>query len=285
MNTINFLSYKYKIDPASELVNINGVDKFLEEGRYSINRDNQCATLIIEKFSVNSKICYWIYVLTGENSPYNPEVIDSENDFQNIPNPRSKNQIEQNKQYFGILIPIELTLFSSNKELNKFLQLHYKKSFPPKTIDISPDIVGKEEFEKKLRLIKEIKLKYTQPKQSDFFAMQSEDNLLKMAKLLLGEFPTDDYSEMELDLGIKFKEKNNLKNYFLNLFKKYKLNPEFKNISFVGKTHNNFDIIFNTETFQHKFAIKTSKNDNGMYNEGHIKEKLKHEIVSFTVSL
>ncbi|WP_273790437.1 MULTISPECIES: hypothetical protein [unclassified Bartonella] len=97
---------------------------------------------------MNSKICYWIYVLTGENSPYNPEVIDSENDFQNIPNPRSKNQIEQNKQYFGILIPIEFTLFSSNKELNKFLQLHYKKSFPPKTIDISPDIVGKEEFEK-----------------------------------------------------------------------------------------------------------------------------------------
>ncbi|WP_375675175.1 hypothetical protein [Bartonella sp. CL100XZDX] len=195
---------------------------------------------------MNSKICYWIYVLTGENSPYNPEVIDSENDFQNIPNPRSKNQIEQNKQYFGILIPIEFTLFSSNKELNKFLQLHYKKSFPPKTIDISPDIVGKEEFEKKLLLIKEIKLKYTQPKQLDFFAMQSEDNLLKMAKLLLGEFPTDDYSEKELDLGIKFKEKNNLKNYFLNLFKKYKLNLAFKNISFVGKTHNNFDIIFNT---------------------------------------
>ncbi|WP_375659499.1 hypothetical protein [Bartonella sp. MR30HLJHH] len=106
-----------------------------------------------------------------------------------------------------------------------------------------------------------------------------------MAKLLLGEFPTDDYSEMELDLDIKFKEKNNLKNYFLNLFKKYKLNPAFKNISFVGKTHNNFDIIFNTETFQHKFAIKTSKNDNVMYNEGHIKEKLKHEIVNFTVPL
>ncbi|WP_375678017.1 hypothetical protein [Bartonella sp. AP72JLCBS] len=111
MNTLNFLSYKYKIDPASELVNINDADKFLEEGRYDFNCDNQCATLIIEKFSVNSKICYWIYVLTGENSPYNPEVIDSENDFQNIPNPRSKNQIEQNKQYFGILIPIEFTLF------------------------------------------------------------------------------------------------------------------------------------------------------------------------------
>ncbi|WP_375638593.1 MULTISPECIES: hypothetical protein [unclassified Bartonella] len=93
MNTINFLSYKYKIDPASELVNINDADKFLEEGRYDFNCDNQCATLIIEKFSVNSKICYWIYVLTGENSLYNPEVIDSENDFQNIPNPRSKNQI------------------------------------------------------------------------------------------------------------------------------------------------------------------------------------------------
>ncbi|WP_375667452.1 hypothetical protein [Bartonella sp. CL435QHHD] len=234
---------------------------------------------------MNSKICYWIYVLTGENSPYNPEVIDSENDFQNIPNPRSKNQIEQNKQYFGILIPIELTLFSSNKELNKFLQLHYKKSFPPKTIDISPDIVGKEEFEKKLRLIKEIKLKYTQPKQSDFFAMQSEGNLLKMAKLVLGEFPTDDYTEIEFGLDIKFKEKNNLKEFFLNFFKKYEVNPVFKNISFVGKTHNNFDIIFNTENFQHKFAIKTSKNDNGMYNEGNIKEKLKHEIVNFTVSI
>ncbi len=103
------------------------------------------------------------------------------------------------------MIPIEFTLFSSNKELNKFLQLHYKKSFPPKTIDILPDIVGKEEFEKKLRLIKEIKLKYTQPKQSDFFAMQSEDNLLKMAKLLLGEFPTDDYTKIEFGLDIKFK--------------------------------------------------------------------------------
>ncbi|WP_375672072.1 MULTISPECIES: hypothetical protein [unclassified Bartonella] len=67
-------------------------------------------------------------------------------------------------------------------------------------------------------LIKEIKLKYTQPKQLDFFAMQSEDNLLKMAKLLLGEFPTDDYSEMELDLGIKFKEKNNFKELFFESF-------------------------------------------------------------------
>ncbi len=129
MNTLNFLSYKYRIDPAPELVNNSGADKFLEEGTYYFNRDNQCATLVIEKFSVNSKICYWIYVLTGENSPYNPEIIDSENDFQNIPNPRPRKYIEQNKQYFGVLIPVEFTLFSSNKELNKFLQLHYKKTF------------------------------------------------------------------------------------------------------------------------------------------------------------
>ncbi|WP_246744197.1 hypothetical protein [Bartonella grahamii] len=150
MNTIKFLSYKYKIDVDSELVNISRADKFLEEGMYHPIVDNQCVTLIIEKFSVNSKICYWIYVLMGEKSPYNPEVIDSENGFQNIPNPRPKKLVEQNQQYFGILIPTKFTLFSSNKKLNKFLQLHYKESFSPKTIDISPDIVDKQEFEKKI---------------------------------------------------------------------------------------------------------------------------------------
>ncbi|UTO27822.1 hypothetical protein [Bartonella harrusi] len=284
MNTIKFLSYKYKIDTESELANINCADKFLEEGIYHPIVDNQCVTLIIEKFFVNSNICYWIYVLTGEKSPYNPEVIDSENDFRNIPNPRPRKLVEQNQQYFGILIPKEVTLFSSNKKLNKLLQLYYKESFSQGMIDISPDIVNKQEFEKILRSITEMKLKYKQPKQSDFFTMPSEADLIEMAKKTLDGLPTDDFSEIEFGLDIKFKEKNTLNNFFWNFLKKDEINPALKKLYFVGNTYNDFDIIFNTENFQHKIDIKASKDNNGMYNKDSVKEELKCKIGNFTMA-
>ncbi|WP_273760751.1 hypothetical protein [Bartonella sp. ML70XJBT.G] len=283
MNTISFLSYKYKIDTDSELVNTNCNNEFLKEGKYHPTLDNQCATLIIEKFSMNLNTYYWIYVLMGEESPYNPEVIDSKNGFQKIPNPRPKEYVEQNQQYFGILIPKEFTLFSSNQKLNKFLQLHYKESSSNKVLDISPALVDKQNFEKKLRSIKEIKLKYTPPRQSDFFGIPSEEDLLKIAESSLGSFPTEGFTGIELSLDIKFKEKNSLKNFFHNFINKDKTNPVLKKISFVGNTYNNFNIIFNTKTFQHKVNIKADKNVNGMYSEDTVKNELKYKIKNFTV--
>lgn len=283
MNTISFLSYKCKIDTDLELVNTNCTDEFLKEGTYYLIVDKQCVTLTIEEFSVDSSICYWIYVLMGEESPYNPEVINSENGFQSISNPRPRKYIEQNRQYFGILIPKNFTLFSSNQKLNKFLQLHYKESSPNKELNIAPALVDKQEFEKKLRLIRKIKLKYKQPKKSDLFAMPSETYLIELAKNSLDELPTDDYVEIGLSLDIKFKEKNTLTDYYWKFLEKGKINPALKKIDFVGDTYNNFNIIFNTETFQHKIVIKANKDNNGMYNEDNIKTELKYKIRDFSV--
>ncbi len=115
--------------------------------------------------------------------------------------------------------------------------------------------------------------------------MPSESYLIEMAKNSLDELPTDDLREIELSLDIKFKEKNKLNDFFWNFLRKDKINPALKKLSFVGNTYDNFDIIFNTENFQHKFSIKAHKDNNGMYNEDSVKAELKHEIVNFTVPL
>ncbi|WP_438721930.1 hypothetical protein [Bartonella rochalimae] len=216
MNTIKFLSYKYEIDTDSKLVNTNCIDKFLQEGTYTLTVKNQCATLTIEKFSVESITYYWVYVLTGEESPYNPKVIDSENGFQSVPNPRSKKQIEQNQQYFGVLIPTKFLLFSSSKKLNQCLQSYYKENFKEE-INILPELIDKEDFEKKLHSIKEIKLK-----QLELFGKQSEKYLVELAKNSLDGLPTDDVIEIELILDIKFKEENNLREYLWNFLREDK---------------------------------------------------------------
>ncbi|EJF84175.1 hypothetical protein MCU_00843 [Bartonella elizabethae Re6043vi] len=284
MNTINFLSYKYEINTDSKLVNTNCIDNFLQEGTYNLPIKNQCSTLTIEKFSVRSSIYYWVYILTGEESPYNPEVIDSENGFQSIPNPRSKKQIEQNKQYFGVLIPTKFILFSSSKKLNQCLQSHYKENFKEE-INILPELIDKEDFEKKLRSIKEIKLEYKKQKQLELFGTQSEKYLTELAKNALDGFSTNDVTEIELTLDIKLKEENNLGEFLWNFLKKDKKNPILHKLNFVGNTYNKFDLVFNTESFQHTILIKASKDDNGRYNEDSVKKELMLEIEDFTVSL
>ncbi|WP_375679729.1 hypothetical protein [Bartonella sp. AP7XZML] len=284
MNTINFLSYKYEIDTDSKLVNTNCIDKFLQEGTYTLTVKNQCATLTIEKLFVESSTYYWVYVLTGEESPYNPEVIDSENGFQSVPNPRSKKQIEQNEQYFGVLIPTKFILFSSSKKLNQCLQSHYKENFKEE-INILPELIDKQDFEKKLHSIKEIKLKYKKQKQLELFGKQSAKCLVELAKDSLDAFPTDDVTEIELSLDIKFKEENNLREYLWNFLKKDKKNPILHKLNFVGDTYDKFDVIFNTESFQHRIRIKSSKDDNGRYNKDFVKKELIFEIENFTVAL
>ncbi|UNF39123.1 hypothetical protein [Bartonella krasnovii] len=284
MHTINFLSYKYEVDTDSKLVNTNCIDNFLQEGTYNLPIKNQYSTLTIEKFSVGSSTYYWVYILTGEESPYNPEVIDSENGFQSIPNPRSKKQIEQNKQYFGVLIPTKFILLSSSKKLNQCLQSHYKENFKEE-INILPELINKQDFEKKLRSIKEIKLEYKKQKQLELFGTQSEKYLTELAKNALDGFSTNDVTEIELTLDIKLKEENNLRECFWNFLKKGKKNPILHKLSFVGNTYDKFDVIFNTESFQHTILIKASKDDNGRYNEDSVKKELMLEIEDFTVSL
>ncbi|WP_254492907.1 hypothetical protein [Bartonella sp. B1099] len=284
MNTINFLSYKYEIDTDSKLVSTNCIDNFLQEGTYNLSIKNQCSTLTIEKFSVGSSNYYWVYILTGEESPYNPEVIDSENGFQSIPNPRSKKQIEQNKQYFGVLIPTKFILFSSSKKLNQCLQSHYKENFKEE-INILPELIDKRDFEKKLRSIKEIKLEYKKQKQLELFGTQSEKYLTELAKNALDGFSTNDVTEIALTLDIKLKEENNLSEFLWNFLKKDKKNPILHKLNFVGNTYNKFDLVFNTESFQHTIPIKASKDDNGRYNEDSVKKELMLEIEDFTVSL
>ncbi len=52
----------------------------------------------------------------------------------------------------------------------------------------------------------------------------------------------------------------------------------------MGNTYDKFDVIFNTESFQHKISIKAFKDDNGRYNKDFVKEELIFEIGNFIVA-
>ncbi len=53
----------------------------------------------------------------------------------------------------------------------------------------------------------------------------------------------------------------------------------------MGDIYDKFDVIFNTESFQHRIRIKSSKDDNGRYNKDFVKKELIFEIGNFTVAL
>ncbi|WP_455480861.1 hypothetical protein V3564_00185 [Bartonella sp. B12(2025)] len=101
-------------------------------------------------------------------------MIDSENNYQNLPNPRSSQLIEQDQQYFGIFIPRASVLFSSNKKLNTSLQLKHKESFSSSTMSISPAVVSEQEINEKLRSVKKIELKYKNSKIPDLFGISTK---------------------------------------------------------------------------------------------------------------
>ncbi len=50
---------------------------------------------------------------------------------------------------------------------------------------------------------------------------------------------------------------------FFGIFFKDKKNSVLNKLSFVGDAYDKFDVIFNTESFQHKISIQPSKNNNG----------------------
>ncbi|WP_413154840.1 hypothetical protein [Bartonella sp. cb54] len=283
MSTIDLFSYDIYVN--SKPINTKDADAFF--GKLDIKNtpdNNKVITLTAEKLFVNSNTYYLICASTGKSNPYNPEVIDIEdNDLSATSNPRPKKFVELKIQHFGVLIPQTSTLFSSSRKLNDLLKKYLQAS-----IHIAPAIANAQVLEERLSSVKEIKMEYKQSKQLDLFTMSSSEEIKnsseeikKIAAHETGLFFSEDISEFNFTLSATLKEENNTKTRVKKLLSQEDHNHNFKKLSFVGKTYNNFDAIFNTETFQYRMSIEINKDENGMYNKDDVKTKLVNQMKNF----
>lgn len=81
----------------------------------------------------------------------------------------------------------------------------------------------------------------------------------------------------EFTIEANYEKSNQLNSFLTNLFEG-KNRHELKDLIICGNDENDFEIVFNNDTFSKKIEIKNAKNENGKYIPNDIKENLLKEL-------
>lgn len=184
-----------------------------------------------------------IYIEDGNKYPYSKKVINSSN-LKEEDNPRSPNKIELTDQLFALIdIKTSRIFLSNQKQKNEFIEWLQKKT--KRIISIKPLFLI-DEFIKKVKSIKEICLTVV----PNLFNSNSDILSKKLVDDIYG------FGAEEATLKLMYKRKNEISK---NVLEKVKLltsrKKEFKNITIVGRTSNNFESIFNMNEVMNRIRI------------------------------
>lgn len=84
-------------------------------------------------------------------------------------------------------------------------------------------------------------------------------------------------SPKEFTIEANYKDSKKLTNFLNSLFNEQK-NNTLKELIICGNDENDFEVIFNNETFNRKIEVKNQKDENGKYISNNVKENLLKEI-------
>ena len=184
----------------------------------------------------------------GERYPYPEKVINSE--LNEVDNPRSSDEIELDEQFFA-LIDINTARVLISDQRKKNMLLNWLKDKLKKRIDIKP-LMAEEDFVEKIKSISEIS-----------FAV--EPNLLNSynAKTLSSELANDifGFGAEEAVIKMIYKNKKINEKIIEKIKSLFERKSDFKSITVIGRTAEDFESIFNISEIINKIFISVDVNN------------------------
>jgi hypothetical protein len=184
-----------------------------------------------------------------------------------INNPRKKYQIELKNQFFGLYDFNNHILFLNNAKKKIFLQKLLEESIQ-KEVCIKNLYKTIDEFIEQIDQIDRIKLIAYR----DLFSCHSD--LFNGTKDFFGFGEPEDFT---IEAGY-----NRRKNFDiverLKKFQQIKNDGCIRSLVCIGRDDKGFETIFNTDTFSQKIEINVSQNDEKLFDESEVKDKLIEEI-------
>lgn len=212
---------------------------------------------------INNKY-YWIYIRFGEAKPYSNDAINTETK-ELMENSRKSYEAELRKQIFCLYNYSDKTLYTSNFKQNAMLKLFLDQAYQKK-FNIKKYFAIIEDFAKEINSIKTIKFSSSD---RNLF----NDGIFKNIEDIYGLGNINAYN---LELKLSKNKKIELGDIIdkLNIFKNKKDEGSIDKIIFVGEDDKGVEKIFNLDTFLKKISIPIEKDENQMYDEYLVKNKL-----------
>lgn len=199
-----------------------------------INFEERFVTILFEK---------------GDKYPYSEKVINSE--LNEVDNPRSSDEIELDDQFFVLIDINTARIFISDQRKKNWLIVWLKNKMKVRII-IKP-LIAEDDFIKKIKSVSEIS-----------FAV--EPNLLNSHnfKTLSSELVNDIYGFDAEEAAIKliYKNKKINEKIIAKIKALIERKNEFKNITIIGRTMEDFESIFNIAEIINKIPIIMEVDEN-----------------------
>lgn len=216
------------------------------------NYDNESSFLTEYK---DTKNFFCIKIKYGRTKPYS-ETVDNLKENKIEPNPKHKNQVELQKQFFAFFYyKKNIIFFSSLKEINK---LDYILKKINNEYEIKKNIINIDDIKKYCNKINKIKLTINNNllgQSNNFYPILNQET----DKIGLGQ-------ATQYQLKIKFNSVSITDNFIEFLKNTINKKDFLESLECIGhNSEKNMDLIFNTETFVNKINIDIDKDDNGFY--------------------
>lgn len=224
---------------------------------------------IIEKKSIDDNF-YWIYARYGKEKPYTETVLNINNDLEE-PNPRSTNQIEPDKQIFGLYVVNQATFYLSSVRKKAFFE-EYFTSRLKKDVVIKSFYKSVDEFLKQIKSIDKVKLI---AKRNLFNSEGKIMSIFPEPRDLFGLGLPNDFS-----LEANFKNASVTKSFIqaLKVMVGWKSNCEAEQLICIGRNDDGFESVFNADSFIQKVPVSISKDEFGMYDVNLVYEGLIQQV-------
>lgn len=213
---------------------------------------------------------YWIYVRYGNERPYTDTVLNVKKHIEE-PNPRSKVQVEQDKQLFGLYVKSKYTFYVSNTQKKSFFEKYFAH-VTGEDVVIKRIFISADEFLKKITTVEKLKFVV----QENLFS--SSGGFLSISPEHRDIFGLGMPHEYTIEGVFKGARKTpNFIHNFQNMVGWTK-GLEAKSLVCVGKDDNNAEFLYNADSFTQKVDIPAGKDVYGLYSEKEVLQQLREVI-------
>lgn len=223
------------------------------EERDSIDKEH----FIINKKTISNNY-FWLNIRYGKELPYTTTVINTKNAEEEL-NPRSKDQVEPDKQFFGLYSAIDQIFYISDVRKKAFFENYLAKKLN-QSITIKSFLKSPEDFLKIIKSVEKIKL----VTKKTLFSMSG--GLVSISPEYKDIFGLGVPEEYSIEATYKHaKLTDAFKENIINITG-WKKTSEAESLVCIGRDENNLETIFNVDSFRQKISISIEKDADGMYD-------------------
>lgn len=207
-------------------------------------------------YTISTKLTdtyFWLSASYGSPNPRPTEILNTD-DFSTSANPRNSNEVEQREQLFLIITFCDSSMYISNIRQKGFIKKLFEEKLK-KNVIIKDIFKSIEEFYNVIRQIDKI-----------CFTSKKRDLFSKIGDI--NQVLSDNYGMEEPDeFSVEAKYSRPLTSRIRNTIKKLMRDDQLKKIIIKGRDDDNFEKVFNNDTFTQKLIICLEKSENGLFND------------------